>query len=725
MATISEALAMAVQHHQAGRLQAAEQIYRQILAVEPNQPDAWHLLGVVSAQLGKHEAGVECIRRGLALRPDWAAAHNNLGNALRAQGRLDEAVASYRRALELKPDDSGAHNNLGVALRDQGKLDEAVACYRRALELQPDYAEAYGNLGNALEEQGKRDEALAYYRRMATLKAENAEAHNNRGNTLRDLGKLDEAVACYRRALELRPDHAEVNNNLGFALWTQGKRDDGIACWRRAVELKPDFAEAHNNLGVALQDLGKLDEAVACYRRALALKPNYAEAHSNLGNGLKDQGKPDEAVASYRRALALKPDYAVAYNNLLCALQYCAGVTPATLAEAHAEYDRRFAAPLRSAIPSHEDRRDRHGRFRLGFVSPDLGRHPVGYFLVRVLENLGQDQHETICYSDRSVKDDLTRRLQSAATRWCDTIGMSDQRLAEQIGADRVDVLFDLAGHTAGNRLLVFARRPAPIQITWIGYEGTTGLAAMDYLLADRHVAPEGSQPYYREQVLRMPDGFLCYEPPAAAPPVGPLPALENGHVTFGSFSNLAKITPEVVAVWADILRRAPAGRLVLKSGALGAETVKHRYLDLFANHGVEPQRLELLAASSYPEYLATYHQVDIVLDPFPFTGSTTTCESLWMGVPVVTCPGETFASRHSLSHLSNVGLTETIARDLDEYVELAVALAGDLLRLAALRAGLRERTAASPLCDGKRFATNLTTILRDIWNQWITQSHG
>jgi predicted O-linked N-acetylglucosamine transferase (SPINDLY family) len=389
------------------------------------------------------------------------------------------------------------------------------------------------------------------------------------------------------------------------------------------------------------------------------------------------------------------------------------------LAEAHAEYDRQHAAPLGGAIAKHENTRDRHGRLRLGFVSPDLWQHPVGYFLVRVLENLSREQQETICYSDRIVKDDLARRLQAAATQWRDVIGMSDERLAEQIRSDQVDILFDLAGHTAHNRLLTFARKPAPIQITWIGYEGTTGLAAMDYLLADRHVAPEGSQQFYREQVLRMPDGYLCYDPPATAPPVGRLPSLAKGYTTFGSFNNPAKITPEVVAVWAKILGRVPTARLVLKYRGLGDPTLKRRYLDLFTAHDVEPRRLELLPPSSHAEYLATYHQVDVALDPFPFSGSATTCEALWMGVPVVTCPGETFASRHSLSHLSNVGLTGTIAHDLDEYVELAVSLAGDLPRLAALRAGLRQRMAASPLCDGKRFATNLTSLLQDVWGQW------
>jgi predicted O-linked N-acetylglucosamine transferase (SPINDLY family) len=589
MATISQALATATEHHQAGRLQAAEQIYRQILAVEPGQADAWHLLGVLAYQVGKHEIAVQYIGRAIGLNRSAAEFHNDMGKACRALRKIPEAVACYRQALELKPEFAEAQNNLGNALKEQGKLDEAVACYRRALQLQPDYA------------------------------------------------------------------------------------------------------KANSNLGVALKDRGELDEAVACCRRALELRPDLTEAH----------------------------------DNLLLALQYRAGVTLRDLAEAHAEYDRRHAGPLRSVWPWHERAGDGGRRLRVGFVSADFGQHPVGYFLIRPLENLDRSQWETVCYSDRIIQDSLTTRFQAAATTWRNVSGLSDKALADAIFADRIDILFDLAGHTARNRLLVFARKPAPIQVTWIGYEGTTGLSAMDYLLADRHVVPEGSQRYYREKVLRMPQGYLCYDPPAAAPPVGPLPSLTEGSMTFGSFNNPAKITAEVVAVWAKILRRAPTARLLLKYWGLDEPTVKGRYLDLFAAHGVGPQRLELLPSSSHTEYLAAYHRVDVALDPFPFSGGVTTCEALWMGIPVITCPGETFASRHSLSHLSNAGLTETIAGDLEEYVEIAVSLAGDPPRLAALRAGLRQRMAASPLCDGKCFAANLAIVLRDVWRQSIVQGEG
>jgi len=704
-----------------GKLDDAVTCYRRALQLNPDSAEVHNNLGLALKDQGKLDEAVACYRRALQLQPEYAKAHSNLGVVFWGQGKLDEAVACYRRALQLNPDFAEVQNNLGLALKDQGKLDEAVACYRRVLQLKADSAEVHNNLGLALMDKGKADEAVACYRRALELKPGYAEAHNNLGNVFRDQGKLDEAVPCYRRALELKPDFAEAYNNLGAVFHDQGNLEEAVACYHRALQLKPDYAGAHSNLGNAWKDQGKLDEALACCRRALQLKPDYAEAYNNLGNSWKDQGRLDEALACYRRALQLKPDYAAAHSNLLSTLQYCAGVTPRALAEAHAEYDRQHAAPLGGIIAQRASVRGRQGRLRLGFVSPDLGRHPVGYFLVRVLETLGQSEQETICYSDRIIKDDLTRRLQAAATRWRDVIGMSDQRLAEQIRSDSIDILFDLAGHTAHNRLLAFARKPAPIQVTWAGYVGTTGLRAMDYILADRYEIPPESEAYYCEKVLRMPDGYVCYDPPADAPPVAPLPALARGQLTMGCFNNPTKITPQVIEVWAKILRRLPGARLVLKFKGWDDRSVAGRFAEMFALHAIDPGRLELLGHSPHAELLAEYHRIDLALDPFPYSGGLTTCEALWMGVPVVTCPGATFASRHSLSHLSNVGLTETIAHDLDEYVELAVSLAGDLPHLAALRGGLRQRMAASPLCEGKRFAANLLSMLHDLWEKRIS----
>lgn len=344
----------------------------------------------------------------------------------------------------------------------------------------------------------------------------------------------------------------------------------------------------------------------------------------------------------------------------------------------------------------------------------------MGYFLIRTLEQFDPQQAEIVCYSDRLNEDDLTARFQAVSTTWRKVVGWSDERLAEQIREDQIDILFDLAGHTSGNRLLVFARKPAPIQITWMGYVGTTGLTAIDYLIADRHEIPFDTESDYQEQILRMPDGYVCFDPPSYAPPVSSLPALEQDFVTFGSFNNPAKLTAAVIEVWAKILQRVPHSRLVLKYRGMSDLVVSGRMADLFASHGIDAGRVEFLGKSPHTQLLAEYGRIDLALDSFPYSGGLTTCEALWMGVPVVTCPGETFASRHSLSHLSNVGLTETIAGDFDEYVELAVGLAQDLDRLAAIRARLREQVAVSPLCDGPRFAANLIDRLRQVWRRWV-----
>jgi len=415
----------------------------------------------------------------------------------------------------------------------------------------------------------------------------------------------------------------------------------------------------------------------------------------------------------------LDPTDAAWHSNLLNTLQYRPGITLAELSARHAEYEQRHAVPLRSAWRRHTNTPDPERPLRVGIVSPALADCAVGDFLLAPLQHLDHRQYPVTCYSDRVVGDEVTARLRAEAAAWLDICGLNDQQLAEQIRADGIDILIDAAGHTARNRLLVFARKPAPLQITWVDYVGTTGLAAMDYILADRYEIPSESERWYQERVLRLPDDYICYTPPRYAPAVSPLPALSRGAVTFSCFNFQGKISRPLVAVWARILRRLPGSRLLLQYRGLGDPGTQSHFRRLFAEHGVESAQVEMRAAVPPAQLLANYHQVDLALDSFPYNGGLTTCEALWMGVPVITCPGETFAGRHSLSHLTNAGLTETIARDLDEYVELAVQLAQDLSRLAAIRAGLREQMAASPLCDGPRFAANLMALFRDAWRRW------
>jgi predicted O-linked N-acetylglucosamine transferase (SPINDLY family) len=719
MATIAQALQLALQHHRAGRLESAEDLYRRILAAEPAHADALHLLGVIAQQRGQHAAAIERIGQAIALRGTDPAFHSNQGEAYRALERFSEAIACYRRAIELAPEYAEAHSNLGLALQHQGLVAEAIEHLRHAVHLRPEYAEAWYNLGIALHEAGQAAAAIDSYRQAVRLHPEYAAAHGNLGAALAAEGRFAEAVACYEQAIQLEPADAESHYNLGAAWQEQGDFELALRCYRRALELHPNLVAAHKGLGGVFRFQGRLAEAKACYRRALELNPDDAETHNNLATIFQDQGDLAAAVTGYRRAMQLRPDLAWIHSNYLATLQYRAEITPAELRDAHREYEQRHAAPLRAAWRTFDNRPDPERPLRVGFVSPHLSQHPVGYFLIRVLEHMDRQAFTAVCYSDRARNDALTDRFQAAAGEWRNVARLADDQLAELIRADGIDILFDLAGHTGGNRLLVFARKPAPIQITWLDYEGTTGLSAIDYLLADPYEIPPSAEAGCSEQVLRMPDDFVCYDPPSVAPAVGPLPALGSGRVTFASFNLPCKVTPRVVEVWSEILHRVPQSRLWLKYRGLDDPETAARYHRMFADHGIPSARVCLEGWSPYAEFLACYNQVDIALDPFPYTGGLTTCEALWMGVPVVTWAGETFAGCHGLTHLMNVGLTETIARSLPEYVELAVRLAGDLPRLASLRADLRQQVARSPLCDGKRFAEHLGQLLRGVWRQW------
>jgi predicted O-linked N-acetylglucosamine transferase (SPINDLY family) len=785
MVTIPDALTVAIQHHQAGQLQAAERIYRQILAVEPNHAAVIHLLGVIAHQLGKHAIAVEYIGRAIGLNPNVATYHNNLGNALQDQGKPDEAVACYRRALELKPDDAEAHNNLGVVLRDQGKLDEAAECYHRALALKPDFAEAYSNLGVVFKNQKKLDEAVACYRRALALKPDFAKAHNNLGNTLKDQGKLDEATACYRRAVALKPgyveahgnlaivfaeqgklqeavdcwrrvvalkpDDAEVHNNLGIVFKDQGKPDEAVACYRRALALKPDFAkarnnlgialkdlgklreavacyrrilelnpddaEAHNNLGVALKDQGKLDEAVACWQRALELKPDFAKAHNNLGVAFKDQGKLDEAVACYHRALELKPDFAKAHSNLLYTRIFCPGADAATLYEEHRRWNQRHATPLAEFIRPHLNDRSPDRRLRIGYVSPDFRNHCQAFFTVPLFSAHDHEGFEIVCYADAVCGDSVTERLRCHVDAWRDIAGEDHEQVAQRIRRDGIDILVDLTMHMARNRLLVFARKPAPVQACWLAYPGTTGLTAIDYRITDPYLDPPGQfDPYYSEESIRLPDSFWCYDPLGSEPAVNALPAAEKGYISFGCLNNFCKVNPVVLTLWARVLKAVNRSRLTILAGE---GTHRRHALELLSAEGVAHDRVTFVASRPRPQYLRYYHDIDIGLDTIPYNGHTTSLDSFWMGVPVVTLVGPTVVGRAGLCQLMNLGLPELIAASAEQYVRVAAELAEDLSRLSKLRATLRERMQASPLMDAPRFARHIEAAYRVMWRRW------
>jgi predicted O-linked N-acetylglucosamine transferase (SPINDLY family) len=819
---IDQALGLALRHHQAGDLGTAESIYRQVLAFQPGNPTALHLLGVAAFQRQRYETAVSLISQAVENKPDFAEAHSNLGNAFREMGMLDKAEQSYRRAISVNPGlalahhnlgniemnrgeyreaaacfrraikaDSRlaeAHTNLGISLKELGHPEEAEKSYRNALAVRPDLTIAQFNLGNTLLDRGQTEEAVLWYERVLARDPGYTGARLNLGGALRDLGRLEEAAACYRRALadtaddpailvslgavlrdlgeqeeaeqryrralELESDSPLAHFNLANLLRETGRAEEAIAGYERAVALSPDCAAMYCNLGNALRDAGRLEEAFGSYRKALELepenadslvnlgnafkeagrygeaegsyrkallaRPEMAEAHFNLGTVMQDQCRMQEAVVCFRRAVELNPGHMTAHSNLLMNLQYDPEVTPEAILEESRAWERAHLARI-PLLPAPANDRDPDRPLRIGYVSGDLRRHPVGYFLDGVLACHDHGTFEAFCYANQSFGDDLTERLRRNSVHWRGIFGKPDEAVAEMIREDRIDILVDLSGHTARNRLPVFAGRAAPVQATWAGYVGTTGLSAMDYLISDRRETPEGSDAWYCERVVRLPDCYVCYSPPEYAPPVAPLPAARNGFPTFGCFNNLAKINPRVTSLWIRLLREIPDARLLLVTKALGDPSVRERCREEFSRGGVA-ERVSFSGMLPHLDLLARYGEVDIALDPFPYSGGLTTLEGLWMGVPAVTLGGDRFASRHTLSHLTAAGLTEFIARDEDSYLAVATSLAGDPERLEAIRHGLRDRMAASPLCDCRGFTRNLENAYRAMWREWCAE---
>jgi predicted O-linked N-acetylglucosamine transferase (SPINDLY family) len=699
-----------------GRLDEALDCLRAATRLRPNYSEAHSNQGIVRMRQGNPDGAALCFRRALALQPDDPVAYCNLGDALAALGEYDQTVDCYRRAVQLSPELGHAWLNLGHALRGLGRPDEAVACYERVARLRPDDPGPLAELATLLMHRGELDAAVARYEQALRLSPDCVGAYSNMGLALMALGRLEEARLSFEQALYLQPDLAEAHNNLGLALLNQGRLAEARLRFERALQLRPDLVDARNNLGLACDAQGEPDQALASFEGAVRIDPDHFGALTNLANACKDQGRAAEAIASYRKALASRPDDAAVHSNLLLAMQYLPGADPQEiLAEARC-YARQHAEPLAGAIEPHPTRSPAGRRLRIGYVSADFREHPVVSFLEPVLAAHDRHRFEIFCYADVPRPDGTTRRLQGYADHWRSLVGLSDPQAAERIRQDDIDILVDLAGHTGGNRLPAFARKPAPIQVSYLGYLGTTGLTAMDYYITDAHADPPGlSEAHYQEQLIRLPVCGFCYAPGPAPEVNAEPPARRSGLVTFGCLNNPAKVSDEVLAVWSLVLAAAPGFRLLIRAGV--GRSAEERARDLLANHGIAPERLAFAGRTATRfAYLKLYHAVDIALDPFPYNGVTTTCDALWMGVPVVSLAGRMSVSRQGVRFLRSVGLDELLAETPEDHVRIAAELAGDLTRLADLRGGLRERMSCSPLMDAHRLTRDLEATYIGIW---------
>lgn len=779
---IYETLVRAAQLHQAGRLAEAERLYRAVLQADPHNADANHNLGVLAMQVDRpalalphfklaaesqplhtqfwldhvralvHTGDPETARRvhaegrarGLQ-GPDVAYFESRLaadqppnsaapaGATLKAagpsndeqaalvelfrRGRFAEAEAAARGLTNRFPAHGFGWKALGTALSRLGRSEQALAPLEQAARLSPADPEAHKNLASILRQLGLLGQAEAAFAGALALAPEDADTLLGLGDVLCLLHRLGDAEAALRRALGYRPNHAATHVCLGNVLREQRRLDEAAASYRRALELEPDDFEAYGRLGQLLYQQGLLSEAEAVCRRALAARPDEAGLHVDLGRVLRDQGLADRAQACFRHALNLKPDDLEARSSLLFAINYAGTLSAAECLALARDYGACVTRKAGLGFSSWLWPRPAE-QLRVGLVSGDLREHPVGYFLDSVLPRLDPQRIELVAYATHTEEDDLSIRLKRSFAAWHTLAGLSDQAAADKIRADGIHLLIDLSGHTDRNRLPVFAWRPAPVQASWLGYFATTGVAQIDYLLADEVGVPAERRGDFTEQICYLPETRLCFTPPSTELAPSPLPALTCAHITFGCFQLLPKITDGVLEAWARILAGVPQSRLRLQNRFLADPLMQLRLRERLARFGIDAGRVDMHGPTARADYLAAHAQIDMLLDSFPYPGGTTTCEALWMGVPTLTLAGDTLLARQGASLLSAAGLADWVAASTDEYVAKAIAAASDLPRLATLRATLRGRVAASPLFNAERFARNLELALWSIWER-------
>lgn len=576
-----------------------------------------------------------------------------------------------------------------------------------------------GELGGS----GRPAEAAALYRQVLRLQPRQTEALYRLGLLAQGAGHLDIAADLIGGAAEVAGDVPEYAAGLGLVLCLQGRFEEAAACLERLLNRQPDHFAALGNLGNIRLDQGRLDEAEVCYRRALAHAPHLAAVHHNLAGVQFKQGRVKEAMTGFRQALALRPDFAEAHGALLFASHYRDDLAPEQRLAEHRNYAARFEAPLGPRRQPHRNARDPERRLRVGYLSPDLHAHSVAYFIEPIFTHHDRSRIEVFAYYSHARHDEVTARLQASTDHWVACGGWTNERLAERIRQDEIDILVDLAGHThkADNRLLTFAYKPAPVQVTYLGYPSTTGLAAMDYRLCSADTDPPGQEAWHSETLYRLPRSLWCYRPRAHWPLMAASPPLLSaGVVTFGSMNNPAKVSPEACALWAEILRAVPGSRLIMTSVPEGS--ARDHFHARFAAHGIDPARIGFFGRLPVPEYQELLARIDLALDPFPYNGTTTTCETLWSGIPVVTLRGTVSAARSGHALLGMVGLGELVANDRDDYVRIALGLVNDAERLAALRGGLRARMEVSPLRDEAGCTRDIESAYRDMWRRWVAE---
>ncbi|MEA2929667.1 MAG: hypothetical protein QOG38_2095 [Hyphomicrobiales bacterium] len=672
--------------HRRGLIADAQAAYRQILQKVPAHFEALHHLGIAECQAGRFEEADRILQQAVNLEPRSAAAQSNRGVVLLELGRFEDALASFDTALAIDSTLADAWSNRGNALTKLGRCEDAVASYDKAIALKPDHADALGNRGNALTE----------------------------------LRRFGEALASCEKAIAIKPNFADAHSNAGFALHELKRSDEALANFDKALAINPRLAAAWLGRGNVLLDTNHLADAMAAYHKALAARPDYLKAMVQLAGCLLKQGNAEEAISFYDKALAIKPDFADAISNRIFSLDFIASAGFPEHQEARRQWWNEVGVKIAAASRvSHDNDRDPARRLVIGYVSSDFNRHSAATAFRPVLRHHDKAEFKIICYSCSLTNDDATQEFRGLADVWRDAAQLSDEQLAAQILADRVDILVDLSGHTSGNRLAVFARKPAPVQVTAWGHATGTGLETIDYLFADPVSIPAEARHLFAEKVYDLPC-LITMEPLPYAIAASDPPALSRGYVTFGSFNRIGKISDDAVAVWAQILAGAATARLLVKDVTLDDERLCATLRDRFARHGIAAERIDVMGASTREQHLTAITGVDICLDPFPHNGGISTWEPLRLGVPVVSLLGNSVPSRASGAILSSIGMRDWVASDRDAYRTTALNHAAQPDRLAALRREMPARIAASAAGDSAAYTRAVEGAYRAMWRTFV-----
>ncbi|MGA8096033.1 MAG: tetratricopeptide repeat protein [Steroidobacteraceae bacterium] len=725
-----------------GRLADALACYDRAVALQPAYAEAHYNRAVTLHDLKRFEDALAGYDRAIAAKPDYAAAYNNRGATLQELRRWQEAVASFDRAIALKPDYAAAYNNRGATLLKIGRAERGLASSEQAIALQPDFAEAHNNRGIALQELKRFEDALTSYDRALALSPRYAEAHNNRGTALRELGRLEEALASQAQALTLKPDYAEAHNNLGIVLRALKRFDEALASHERAAAILPGYAEAHLNRGAILHDLGRFHEALESFQHALEARSDYADAYRNQGLALRELGRPEEALASYERALALSPgdrflegvcrharmqicDWAgraAELDELSVAID--CGRPVITPFAALSLFDSLPTQRRSASIWAREECRPAqvlpplrsyaaHPKVRIGYFSADFRNHAVSALAAELFECHDRSAFELTAFAlGPDVRDGLRERVERAFDRFIPAFDKADEQVALLARNFEIDIAVDLGGYTQHARPRIFAHRAAPIQVSYLGFLGSMGASFMDYLLADEVIVPPGLRRHYSERIAYLP----AYQVNDTRRPVSDrvftraelgLPAA--GFV-FCCFNANYKISPETFGSWMRILAATPGSSLLL----LGDNTAARQNLRRQAvRSGIEPDRLVFAARIPYGDYLARYRAADLFLDTHPYNAGTTASDALWVGLPVLTYAGETFAARVAASLLTSVGLSQLVTENRTDYERLAIELAGNPERLGEIRRALASARSSAALFDTPRFTRSLEALYR------------